>query len=784
MKRAYTVLLCGIFCGFASAQCRFNEVMIDAEDESSGEFIEVRNTGSRPVSLNTFFLCDPRDTDAVIPFPDSVLAPGAYGLILDPDYDGEYDTLIPDSTARFSIEDSRFGMYGISNSTSKTFCLLNAEGLPEDSFTTGIPHWPPEGYTVERYMPDRDIWKTSRKQGGTPGSYNSRSPKDHDLRIGKLRASCRDTLLHLDIGILNRGLLPVHAFDYTYTIDACDSLLCDTFLYHAEKTLYYADSCHFAHVSPILNKGSVRVGVFLSGPGNIRDTAFCFTEVPLDTGDLLITEFVCKTGDRFGTEYVEVFSRAGLPVQLKGLRIADMTDTAVVDKHHVLEPGAYAVLAAASGFSGDFPDVKNVIFPDTWRSLNNREDAIRLQSPTGLLICGLHYDNDWSIPRDCAVLLTHTELDLRDPLNWEFSTEGSPGEKNSSVRKLRHLTLLQENMLLCPADSFRLSLVNEGYFPLEEGSAFWETAQGQEKLRLPPCAPGDTLVLYPDTSGMLMPGTNICRLYAPDTAMLSAEFLYYSPYTVPPLYFNEILAAPLPEQGQCEFVELVCTRPPCDLKGWMLDVNATTATLPPEQTGVYRVLAGSDAPGAVSRQKLSVMEDFPVLPNEGAVFRLRDPAGRVMDSCDLRGHAGWRKGASLEKQYENMISASADVWHAGVSERGMTPGERNSITVLPGFRNNLTVDPSVFTPDKDARICFTVDAGTGLRYCELFCYNMAGEEIMSFDRCLFSQPSTRIIWNGKMRNGDTPARGIYLLLAVLYTVEGQRIALRESLIIR
>jgi hypothetical protein len=784
MKRRYRILLCGIFFCSASAQCLFNELMIDAEDESGGEFIEVLNTGSQPLSLNTFFLCDPRDTDAVIPFPDSILPSGAYGLILDPDYAGEYDTLIPDSTARFSIEDSRFGMYGISNSTSKTFCLLNAEGLPEDSYTTGTPHWPPEGYTVERYMPDRDIWETSRKHGGTPGTKNSASPVNHEMKITGVQAASAGTSLHVGIDIANTGLSPVNGFDYACTVTAFDSLLRDTFYYHAESTLRYADTCHFTHTFPVINKGASRIGVFLSTGEGIRDTAFRSCRVPLDTGDLLITEFVCKTGDRFGTEYVEVFSRAGLPVQLKGLLIADMTGTAEVNKHYVLEPGAYAVLAASPGFSGDFPDVKNVIFPDTWRSLNNREDAIRLQSPTGLLICGLHYDNDWSIPRDCAVLLTHTELDPRDPLNWEFSTEGSPGEKNSSERKLRHLTLLQENMLLCPADSFRLCLVNDGYFPLEEGSAFWETAHGQEEFQLPPCSPGDTLVLYPDTSGMLSPGTNICRLYASDTVMLCAEFLYYSPYTVSPLYFNEILAAPLPEQGQCEFIELACTRPPCDLKAWMLDVNGKTAALPPEHTGVYRVLAGGDAPGAVPRQKLSVMESFPALPNEGAVFRLRDPAGRVMDSCDLRGHAGWRKGVSLEKQYENMISASADVWHAGVSERGMSPGERNSITVLPGFRNHLTVDPSVFTPDKDERICFTVDAGTGLRYCELYCYNMAGEEIMSFERSLFSQPSTRIIWNGKMHNGDTPARGIYLLLAVLHTVEGQRIALRETLIIR
>ncbi|MDZ7820461.1 MAG: hypothetical protein U5N26_00855 [Candidatus Marinimicrobia bacterium] len=258
----YWLLL--LIISFSPAQILLNEIMIDAEDESSGEFIEIINCGQTAVRISDYFLCDPRDTDAVIPFPDSMLAPEEYGIILDPDHSGEYDDLTPDGTPRFSIEDSRFGMYGVSNSTAKCFAILDGDRKISDSYTTGNPQWPEETYTMERYMPDRDVWMQSLDPGGTPGARNSVSPKARDLVIGAVTCSCENDRMQVDILIRNCGLQQIAAFDYGYLIDTygADNDLSDTLHYHTETLLQRGDSCRFSHSARIRNREAYGSGPF------------------------------------------------------------------------------------------------------------------------------------------------------------------------------------------------------------------------------------------------------------------------------------------------------------------------------------------------------------------------------------------------------------------------------------------------------------------------------------------------------------------------------------------
>ncbi|MDZ7796881.1 MAG: hypothetical protein U5N56_07500 [Candidatus Marinimicrobia bacterium] len=734
------LLLLLLLCYRIDAQIIFNEFMIDAEDENSGEFIEVINTGNNIVKLTDYYLCDPQDTDAVISFPDSLLAPGEFGLILDPDYSGEYDSLIPVGTPRFSIEDSRFGMYGISNSSSKCFAILEEKRETADSYTTGTPLWPVESYTIERFIPNEGIWLQSLYPGGTPGARNSIGPKDRDLKLYAVECSYNENKITIDIVIENTGLEGISTFNYGYIVDTYGAGhdLCDTLHYQAGIPLQGGDSCRFSHSSTIVNKGSVRIRAFLAAQGNIRDTLKCNCHIPLDPNDIIITEFVCKTGDRFGTEYVEFCSRADLPVQFMDLQFADQTGAVILDSSYILYPDSIMLIAASPSFYHDFPSVDNVLYPSAWRSLNNQGDIISLLNPSGSIICKLRYDSDWSIPGDCAMFLTNIELDYRDPLNWEVTYTGSPGRKNRSSKKLHHLSSPEKNSFFTAGDTLSLSVINDGYFPLEEKEVLFRTARGSETFILPASEPGDTFTFYPDTAEMFFPGTQSCELFCPDTGILYSEFRYYYPYDNPPCYFNEFLFDHLPEYGQTEFIELECNDLPCDLDNWILRVNNHERSLAGRLLECYTVLTAEDEhPGNIPRDKIMAVDGFPVLPNGGALCYLYDPMGRIIDSCDLRGHQDLLSGKSLEKQYGSISSGHAGIWHASVSPQGMSPGQRNSISILPGYRDQLSVFPAVYTPGEDEKIAFNIDSENGLSYCELICYNLAGQEIIRFERSLF-----------------------------------------------
>ncbi len=68
------------------------EVLANPDVESTGEFVEVLNTGSGPVDLADFLLTDGDRTDPLVAFGGGTtsLAPGAYGVIVDSEYAGQY----------------------------------------------------------------------------------------------------------------------------------------------------------------------------------------------------------------------------------------------------------------------------------------------------------------------------------------------------------------------------------------------------------------------------------------------------------------------------------------------------------------------------------------------------------------------------------------------------------------------------------------------------------------------------------------------------------------------
>jgi len=91
------------------------EVMANALDETTGEFVEIWNNGLADVELTGLIIEDTNlvsgatSDDALVAFGggDSVLPAGAYALIVDPGYESQY--LIPSATILMTTTDSTIG---------------------------------------------------------------------------------------------------------------------------------------------------------------------------------------------------------------------------------------------------------------------------------------------------------------------------------------------------------------------------------------------------------------------------------------------------------------------------------------------------------------------------------------------------------------------------------------------------------------------------------------------------------------------------------------------------
>ncbi len=402
-----------------------NELMIDPEfSENSSEYVEILNRGKSAVNLSGWFFGDAGDMDLLIFFEDSVLDAGEYALILDPDYEGEYDEIIPDSVLCLTIEDSRFGAYGLSNSTPKTYYLMDSAGRIADSCRsfTGMP----EGYSMER--DHEGSWQISRRRGGTPGFYNSVCPPDSaELHVIIDSSRRKGIRIYADLLIYNAGRLPVSSFELSLT----DSLTGRQFFFQmVDKTLSAGDSLMYSTewITPIYGRQKVLWDIHYEESG--RQGSFEHTiAVPSDS--LFITEFCPVPGEDISCEYIEFYNSSSRPVNLYGMTVSDKTGTAdLVSEDFVLPKLGLGVAAAKPDLQGNAQSPFLLWVPPAWRALNNGGDCIIIKDERGSHLESLEYDGSWPVKTGFGIERKSLLFPADRKENWQAGF--SPGQKNSA----------------------------------------------------------------------------------------------------------------------------------------------------------------------------------------------------------------------------------------------------------------------------------------------------------------------------------------------------------------
>jgi hypothetical protein len=126
---------------------RITEVLANALNEQTGEFVELWNSGSEDVNLTGLIVTDGDSTDALIAFGggDTILPGGAYALIVDPNYGGQY--LLPSGVLLMTTPDATIGN-GIANG-SDPITLFDLDGATEIDSQTFL-RITPDGVSQER----------------------------------------------------------------------------------------------------------------------------------------------------------------------------------------------------------------------------------------------------------------------------------------------------------------------------------------------------------------------------------------------------------------------------------------------------------------------------------------------------------------------------------------------------------------------------------------------------------------------------------------------------------
>jgi len=194
-----------------------NEIMANPTDESSGEFIELLNSGSDPVDLAGYVISDGDSSDTLAGWQggSTVLGAGQYGVVLDPDYAGGYT--IPTGALLLTVASTSTLGNGLAN--NDPISLTTPNGLQVvDSYTH--PFNAGDGHSVEKVDPGlidlaSNFVTSTCASGSSPGAPNcvtqdGTTPTDvADLFITEVMSNALDEDTGEFVEIFNFGDDPV-----------------------------------------------------------------------------------------------------------------------------------------------------------------------------------------------------------------------------------------------------------------------------------------------------------------------------------------------------------------------------------------------------------------------------------------------------------------------------------------------------------------------------------------------------------------------------------------------
>ena len=450
----FPLSLLSVFFPLATfGQVVLSEIMFDpAYNDRYYEYVEIHNISIEDIDLTGWRLGDGTGDDCIIPYENGLtLAPGQYGLILDPEYfdhEPEYSELIPDDCLVVTVESNTLGSGGLSNSTAETVTMIDPGGGIIASYTYSLSINP--GYSEEKInLSGGDVqgnWLESETVNGTPGFKNSVSPDSVNLAVISITAfpsePRRGAAVILSALVKNTGILAAWGFQIAFALDndGDEEFSCEeTFAQYAVMELQPGDSAEIPAATPPLIEGYWLFGAYIMGADD--DSSDNLAALPLTVGAtpgaMLINEVMYHPSPGKG-EWVEIINHSGYTLELSDWRLSDndTSQAAVIQDSSFLFNGEYAILAEDSTiFDYIFSTLTPVIVLSDWRSLNDYGDEVNLIDPAGNLIDRLEYHSGWgNVEPGVSIERINPAGSSGNPDNWlpcALPAGGTPGAANS-----------------------------------------------------------------------------------------------------------------------------------------------------------------------------------------------------------------------------------------------------------------------------------------------------------------------------------------------------------------
>jgi hypothetical protein len=537
--------------------------------------------------------------------------------------------------------------------------------------------------------------------------------------------------------------------------------------------------------------------------------------------DILINEIMADPTPTVGLpewEYLELFNRTQLPVDLSGWKL--QIGNAIKEiENATIEPGGFLILGdedAATDFTffGPFYGFSSI-------ALTNAGQTLVLMNPEGNVISHVSYTDGWY--RDANKQDGGWSLEQIDPdnpcggiNNWVAAVNqngGTPGAENS---------VLGENPDMVPPYASRIEITSPASLilhfsePMDSVLLFNNTAYEVSDnignpLSATPAGPAyqsvelifagifENAVVYHLT--ILDENLTDCAGNKIDRSV-TVSFGLPDEITENDIVINEVLFNPKDDfVNGVDFVEIY------NRSDKILDLNNLLLATEDEDTGELKTpkeisgegflffpgeyLVLTTDPGVVQSQYFSEnpdgfikMEGLPSYNNDQGIVVLATKGFIRIDRMEYTESMQYPlltdfNGVSLERIHYDRPSDDPTNWHSAGEDAGFaTPAYQNSqFGMIIETTDPITIDPEIFSPDSDGHedvLNIYYQFETGGNNCSINIYDSRGRLVRSLVNNQFLGTRGLFSWDGLTDDNQKAAIGIYVIFVDVFDLEGKR----------
>ncbi|MEI6172774.1 MAG: lamin tail domain-containing protein [Bacteroidota bacterium] len=595
-------------------------------------------------------------------------------------------------------------------------------------------------------------------------------------------------------------------------------------------------SCVNLFFQEFLSEGmfdSLRIQNIRDLSGNrLFDTTLQLCFYRAKSNDILIHEIMADPDppvDLPNIEYIELFNRTTIPVNLKGWKIA-YGNYSKVFQSMILPPKGFLLIVKDSVYLSYASCA--VLFTSS-SSLSNEGTTLVLKDSMNHVIHSVSYSPDWyqgSFKEEGG-----WSLEMIDPLNpcgcgenWNASIDasgGTPGRGNSisgsnpdvkapcPVRAIVSDTSILTVYFSEAMDSSSLESVRDwSISPFEDYPA--GVVNPDKVIPVSPDFSSAKLLLntmfkrgvtyflhitggQKDCSGNQCDSTATLRFAIPDTVSCHD------------IVINELLSDPA--NGGARFVELYNrSEKIIDMRSLVLSDSDTTGGMLPNSIplmtkgyllfpGDYIALTSKPADiceryRLLSSQNIVGMTGFPAFGDDtGTVLLARKDNLVIIDKMLYNPEMHYpllatREGVSLERTNPDLPSDDKTNWHSAAETVGFaTPGYQNSHRPTSGATDQeISIEPEIFSPDNDGRDDLLniiirerePDCSVNIRV-----FDFQGRLIRQLANNILSGSEGVFVWDGMTASRSKAPIGYYVLLIEITHPDGSIRTIKKTAIL-